>query len=579
MIFFSVLTILLTLNTPVLSNNNESRVLSAIDHGKYSAIEKPPRSEGVITSTAIIPGEKNPEITKLLKKLSVSKEDTVKVDILIRLAQLSEFHDINKFERFSREALDLSEKINYPHGIAYGKYYLGSVFINYDFDYTEKLAIESYHLALKIKDSLLIARIYNLIGNLKSNVGEKEASLSNFQKALVILEKIRNDSMAAGIYNNIGNYYSEQLKERLSFLFYHKAVAINKRTGNYEWLAVNYSNMGNEFLRLQKVDSALEYFNLTLKTVEERRITRLLPSVFLNMGRCYLATNHYKKAKENAFISLSTAKAQLDRLNEKCALDLLNDIYFKTGHLDSAYMIQKEIIAVNDSIYTYSKLKELNLMELKYKYEEDKKQKELAGIRQKNLEYKKEIRYAIGLASSMIILLTLLVLYFNQKSRINKVLMEQKQSELEKENLSKELDYKKKELTTNLMYLLRKNELISNISDELKQINSSDEVNNKALQDIILELNKNIQPDLWAEFEMRFKEVHVDFYNNLTRLFPDLTPNELKLCAFLRLNMTSKDIGTITYQSVESIKVARYRLRKKLGLSRDENLISFLTQL
>jgi DNA-binding CsgD family transcriptional regulator len=158
---------------------------------------------------------------------------------------------------------------------------------------------------------------------------------------------------------------------------------------------------------------------------------------------------------------------------------------------------------------------------------------------------------------------------------------------IEKQKLSKELDFKNieldfknKELTTNVMYLLKKNEFISAISDKLKNTNQGQKTDNETvINNVISELDKSITQDTWTEFEVRFQEVHVDFYNSLSRQFPGLTPNELRLCAFLRLNMTSKEISAITYQSAESLKAARYRLRKKLGLDRDENLIAYLTQL
>jgi DNA-binding CsgD family transcriptional regulator len=70
--------------------------------------------------------------------------------------------------------------------------------------------------------------------------------------------------------------------------------------------------------------------------------------------------------------------------------------------------------------------------------------------------------------------------------------------------------------------------------------------------------------------------VHNDFYDKLNEKFPNLSANEKRLCAFLRLNMSTKEISAITYQSINSITVARSRLRKKLELDSDENLISFL---
>ncbi len=71
--------------------------------------------------------------------------------------------------------------------------------------------------------------------------------------------------------------------------------------------------------------------------------------------------------------------------------------------------------------------------------------------------------------------------------------------------------------------------------------------------------------------------MHTDFYKKLNEQFPNLSANEKKLCAFLKLNMSTKDIGSITYQSVKSISVARSRLRKKLNIeSEDVNLANYL---
>ncbi len=129
------------------------------------------------------------------------------------------------------------------------------------------------------------------------------------------------------------------------------------------------------------------------------------------------------------------------------------------------------------------------------------------------------------------------------------------------------------------MYQLKKNNFIWNISEKLKGIalHLRPEIK-KTVSDIIKEMDSNMTKESWEEFEFRFNEVHSDFYDNIISDFPDLTPNELKLCAFLKLNMTTKDIATITYQTSHSITVARHRLRNKLNLERDDNLVTFLSK-
>ncbi|MDP3442036.1 MAG: hypothetical protein Q8T08_04170, partial [Ignavibacteria bacterium] len=191
-------------------------------------------------------------------------------------------------------------------------------------------------------------------------------------------------------------------------------------------------------------------------------------------------------------------------------------------------------------------------------------------------------------SSLFFLLLTAILLIFLQRSKIRnsklieeKLELEQKQSLLEKQKLKEDLEFKNKELTTNVMYLLKKNELITGISERLIKSKLDFKVENqKIIQEIINELRSTQDRDVWSEFETHFTQVHIDFYKRLNEKFPNLSSNEKKLCAFLRLNMSTKDISAITYQSVNSITVARSRLRTKLNISGEEvNLINFLMQL
>lgn len=172
-------------------------------------------------------------------------------------------------------------------------------------------------------------------------------------------------------------------------------------------------------------------------------------------------------------------------------------------------------------------------------------------------------------------------MFFLQRARARKSELEQTQLKLEKATLENNLATRDKELATNIMYLLNKNELINSISEKLLDIkNRLTPDAQPAIHKVILDMQSNLQPELWKEFEFRFQQVHEQFYNTLNERFPDLTPSERRLCAFLKLNMTTKEISAITHQNAKSIDVARTRLRKKLNLTgTDHNLVSFLLQL
>jgi DNA-binding CsgD family transcriptional regulator len=169
----------------------------------------------------------------------------------------------------------------------------------------------------------------------------------------------------------------------------------------------------------------------------------------------------------------------------------------------------------------------------------------------------------------------LLALLFLLKSYKTKRLLAEK----ENERLRQDLEQRNKELTYNAMCIIKNNETVARMVEVVEDALRSGQ-NQDHLRNIVYQLQHMESDNNWKDFEVHFIQTHKDFYDNLQKQFPELTPNEKKLCAFLRLNMSTKDIASITHQSVHSINVARTRLRKKLGIGgTDENLVNFLASL
>jgi DNA-binding response OmpR family regulator len=152
-----------------------------------------------------------------------------------------------------------------------------------------------------------------------------------------------------------------------------------------------------------------------------------------------------------------------------------------------------------------------------------------------------------------------------------------KQKEL---NHQQEILHKQKELSQHILSTAQQNEYLSFVNEELKRfIEFANAKLKKKLFDLIEANNKKIQFTAWEQFEEQFDEAYDKFYSKLTKKFPELSANDRKLCGLLRLNMSSKEIAQITFQEPSSVDVARYRLRQKLGLEKDDNLTSFLSNL
>ena len=160
----------------------------------------------------------------------------------------------------------------------------------------------------------------------------------------------------------------------------------------------------------------------------------------------------------------------------------------------------------------------------------------------------------------------------NQKAlRMKNLEAEQKITILQNEQLEMDMTNKNKELAISTMSLIRKNEFLTNIKDQLKESGSS------KIKSVIKTIDKDInEEDNWNYFKEAFNNADKDFFKKIKSLHPALTPNDLKLCAYLRLNLSSKEIGPLLNISVKSVEIKRYRLRKKMDLAREANLTLYI---
>lgn len=155
--------------------------------------------------------------------------------------------------------------------------------------------------------------------------------------------------------------------------------------------------------------------------------------------------------------------------------------------------------------------------------------------------------------------------------------LEKQLSAQKEQELKLEIGNMEKELTKNTLRLINYAELNEWLTKRLNSLKEyTDEYGVKIINEITNRFKITKNNNLWEEFELVFEQVHQSFYKNLGAKYPDITQNERRLCAFLKLNLNTKDISAITFQSTEAIKKARYRLRKKFQLDTDEELHKFV---
>lgn len=151
---------------------------------------------------------------------------------------------------------------------------------------------------------------------------------------------------------------------------------------------------------------------------------------------------------------------------------------------------------------------------------------------------------------------------------------------LRNESLRNEMKFKNKELANTTLHLIQKNKSLTYLKDELTKVMRvipNDNPDKQSINNLLKKINKDLKNEKnWELFNTYFDEVHEDFMERLKQKYPDITPKELRLCAYLRMNISTKEIAPLMNISIRGVEISRYRLRKKLKLDYNTNLTDFI---
>ncbi|WP_222983735.1 tetratricopeptide repeat protein [Flagellimonas meishanensis] len=402
------------------------------------------------------------------------------------------------------------------------------------------------------------------IGRIEMLRGNYNKALEPIKQALDIFRKLKDDQWLATLYVEIGNVYWYMEKYDESYKNYNNSLEISRKMNRDDFIASNLNNLALVSMERKQYDKAITHL------LEANRLQKRVGSVnnkinnHNNLGAAYFEIGNYKNSI--AYHSIAIKLADSIR-----AIDVLRDGYFGRslafeglGDFKNALSDQRNYQKVNDSVFNTRKAKQID--ELKTQYETEKKEQQIA-LQEKEitlLEQEAAISNLQKLLLGIGLLLSLLGFYaIRQKMKRNK---------LEKEKVDVELAFKKKELTTHALHLAKKNEVLEGLKQKAQELKEKEESKN-GYQQLIRTINFDLQDDNnWENFSRYFEEVHKDFHSNVKSKYPEVTSNELRLLALLKMNLSSKEIANILNISPEGIKKARYRLRKKLDLTTDDSL-------
>ena len=529
--------------------------------------------------------------------------DTIRVDILNELAYQYWIIDPVQSEKYSREALELAITLSYPAGMAYAHRSIGvSNWARGNYEEGLHHLMRAMLGYQSLQDTLNIANVMMNTGLIYSEQGSFEEALKYYKEALATFEVMNKPQRLINTANHIGELHEKQGQFDDAYYYYTNALKLSDSLEYTYGKATAYLNLGSLYKEKRNLDSALFFCEKALEMQVQNDDWHGKATSLYTMGTIYVLRGDYTKAEEKLLHALTKAvRVSSKKLRQDVYLKL-KEVYKLLGNERKALEYLEKYTVIHDSLLNAERLRGLVKLENKLALEEKERQVQQQEheleILQQQARTDTVIQYVLILGCIGLLVMVYLI-YSRQtlKVRKNKELLEKNKevfesqqalagvelenARLKQQELKQKIEFKNKELTSYTLNFMQKNELLAEMKaaiDALKK--SQDEETVKKLNTLDRMISNNVHFDReWEDFRRYFEEVHTDFFSLLKERYPGITNNELKLCALLKLNMNLKEASNILGISPESVKTARYRLRKKLGLSTDDNLVDFIINL
>lgn len=438
---------------------------------------------------------------------------------------------------------------------------------------------------------LLLAANLSDIGVLYYYIKQPDKAMKNYLLALNIYKKEHNVKGQAAIFGQIGQLYEKRMRYDSAFYYQNLALKAIERTNDISGGAKIYENLGSIYEDLEKYDLAYQHFKKSLDLYQKDHNELGSIEVINNLGDILRKTGKYQASITETQKAMKLAE-KLGNIYQlaSCCRDL-GKAYELLNQMDSAYHYVK--LGYKYTIDLYSEDGARQVAFLQVLYDINKKSDEII-----RLQSDKKINRVIAFSATIVVVLTIFlgfVIFSRQRLKLKDQQMLAKQKDiqhdltslelknlqLEEQQLKQQLEVKSRELSTHTLNLIKNNQFLENLRNTLQAMVKDDKRDQKRqMNQILTEINQSFNHERnWKEFTQAFEQVHHQFLEQLKKFSSELTSADMRLIALLKMNLDSADIATLLGISTDSLRVSRYRLRKKLNLAQGDNLSAFIQAL
>ncbi|MEA3443304.1 MAG: LuxR C-terminal-related transcriptional regulator, partial [Bacteroidota bacterium] len=458
---------------------------------------------------------------------------------------------------------------------------------------------EALRISTQQADTLL--RTESMIGLGKSQrlLNNQELSLESFRQALDEASQLGSLKNVCASLHNIGINYLEKNEFDISLDYLIQALDIANSNNIIKEQVNIYLSLGMLYVKKNNFEKALSEINKSFDLSRQANFEAGVCNALIGFGKLYIKKGDLPKAIENLQISASLSNKLQDWPKSLKSNELLSSIFSKLKQYDKSLARLNLCVLLKDSIFEQNKANSLADMHILFQLSE--KQDEIELKKHEITFYLREKQLGQIRTGGLWVLVTLtlilgILLLFWQRDNIqkNKALFHKQQevhsarqammeaefktNKIEKQKLQNEFDFKHREITNFALFVIQKNEYLKELSNRFSELLKIDGDKRKnEIKSIIRRLKQSFMASNELEnVSDDIEQINHQFLYNLNELFPDLSENEKRLCGFFRLGLSNKEISTLNNISHKAVEMARYRMRKKMRIESNVDLVGYL---
>ncbi len=482
--------------------------------------------------------------------------------------------------------------------LATGAYYLN------DWKQFTTYALRALRLRQQLGDRPEVARLCGGLAKAALKQDDAAEGLAYTRRALAIYGQIDNLPKLSETYSDLGALYLQLAatgrphaldSARVSF---GRAMGVARAVGDSSLLATPAYNLAGVYADQQQPARAEGLVRRAIAVAAASHNYESLATYYTGLATVYVSQQRYPEAQQQ-LLAAEVAAARLPAT--RLGLDIHQtyaDLYARAGQPARALPHLRRYVALHDSLFSLDKAQAIAALRVDYEAEQQARQIEALRV---EAQSQRQRQWLLGtLALAVIAGLTLLYrggLLQRRLARRSQQLAESSQQATAEQNrrllaeraleeettrrLQADVAARQRELLTAQVLMQQKNELLGTLQEQIREVSATAPAGSQVpLRQMSQIIRQSIRfDDDWERIKLHFEGVHPSFFQSLKELAPSLTDHELRHCAYIKMKFGTKEIATLLGIDHNSVKVARYRLKKKLGLPPEQEIPDYIGQL